>query len=214
MKRKTTLAVALVAAAALSLIPACSSGEKSDEPKEMTEEELIARGEYLTIIMDCNICHSPKIFEQTEHGPKPVPDPARMLSGHPGDRPLDISAFDLSKTPIGPWIFGHGDLTAWVGPWGISYAANITPDPTGIGNFTLENFTNAFQHGKYKGGEGGRMLMPPMPWESFAHLPAEDVKAIYTYLMKKVLPVNNVPPPYTPPAGPPPGADAAGGGGH
>jgi hypothetical protein len=206
MKRFITYA-ALLPLALLALLPGCSSEAESEEPKEMTEEELIQRGEYLTTIMDCNTCHSPKLFEDG----KPVPDPARMLSGHPGDRPLDISGFDLSKTPIGPWVFAYGEFTGFVGPWGISYAANITPDPTGIGNFTLENFKMAFQHGKYKGGEGGRMLMPPMPYETFAHLPDEDVKAIYTYLMKKVRPVNNVPPAYTPPAGPPPGAPAPAG---
>ena len=193
MKKKATLYYLITGTIMLA---ACSNESgKSSEPKEMTEEQLIKHGEYLTTIMDCNTCHSPKIM--TEKGP--MPDPNRMLSGHPGDSPLDLSGFDLSKTPLGPWIFAHGDFTAYAGPWGISYGANITPDITGIGNFTLENFHMAFQKGKFHGSADGRDLLPPMPWQNFSRLPADDVKAIFTYLTKKVQPVSNVPPSPSPP---------------
>jgi len=200
MKNGRIFCLSLVTAASLA---SCSNG--SNDPvasKEMTETELISHGEYLVTIMDCNICHSPKVLNAEM---QPMLAPGRELSGHPGDQPLDLSGFDMTKTPIGPWIFAHGNFTAYAGPWGISYAANITPDPSGIGNMSFEDFKRSFQQGKYKGGPDGRPLMPPMPWESFAHLPEQDVLAIYTYLTKKVQPVSNIPPAYTPPAGPPPG---------
>lgn len=49
-----------------------------------TEADDIKRGEYLVQILGCNDCHTPKIM--TEKGP--VPDPNRLLSGHPADEQL------------------------------------------------------------------------------------------------------------------------------
>jgi hypothetical protein len=57
-------------------------------------------------------------------------------------------------------------LTSWVGPWGTSYAANLTPDKTGIGNWSEEQFMKAIREGKYKGMDGTRPIMPPMPGKS------------------------------------------------
>ena len=54
--------------------------------------------------------------------------------------------------------------------------------------------------GKYKGMENSRPLMPPMPWQSFAHLSNEDLKSIYDYL-KSIPPIENVVPSYRPPSG-------------
>ena len=42
------------------------------------------------------------------------------------------------------------DLTAWVGPWGISYAANITSDSTGIGNWSEAQFILCLREGNGK----------------------------------------------------------------
>lgn len=207
MKRFPLLFGLATAISVTALIGCSSESDDPDEPQEMTEEQLIERGGYLVQVMDCRICHSPKIMVETDHGLVPKPDPNKDLSGHPANQPLDLSGFDMSKTPLGPWVFANGDFTAYAGPWGISYGANITPDSTGIGAFTLENFVQSFQHGKFKGGEQGRLLMPPMPWQNMQLLPEDDVVAIYTYLMKGVAPVENVPPSYTPPAGPPPGME-------
>jgi mono/diheme cytochrome c family protein len=84
------------------------------------------------------------------------------------------------------------------GPWGISYAANLTPHETGIKNWTEETFLNIFKTGKHLGLENGRPIMPPMPWEAFKMLSEEDMKAIFAYL-KSIPPVDNVVPAYTPP---------------
>jgi hypothetical protein len=65
------------------------------------------------------------------------------------------------------WSLFNEDLTAGVGPWGVSFAANITSDDSGIGTWSLEQFKRALTEGKYQGLEGGRMLLPPMPWFNF-----------------------------------------------
>ncbi len=145
------------------------------------------RGAYLIVSMGCDDCHSPKIM--TDQGP--VLDAEHRLSGYPAERPLPA----VSKEGIkAGWILMVGDLTAAVGPWGVSYAANITPDPkTGIGNWTEEQFQRALREGKAKGLEKSRMLLPPMPWQNFRNLSDHDISAMYHYL-KSIKPVENIVP--------------------
>lgn len=147
--------------------------------------EQVARGQYLVTIGGCNDCHSPK-----KMGPNgPEPDPERLLSGHPQDEPL--AHVDTSE--LRHWdLFSHG-LTAAVGSWGVSYAANLTSDETGIGLWTEEQFIKCIREGKYKGLEGSRPLLPPMPWPSFAQMTDEDLKAVFAYL-KSTRPVRNIVP--------------------
>ena len=85
------------------------------------------------------------------------------------------------------------NLTAFVGPWGLSYAANLTPDDTGIGAWTFENFLTAIRKGKYKGLEGSRDLLPPMPWQMYRNMTDDDLKAVFTYL-KSLPPISNIVP--------------------
>ena len=92
----------------------------------------------------------------------------------------------------------YPDLTAAAGPWGITFAGNLTPDETGIGNWTEEQFAKAFTEGKSKGLDNGRMLLPPMPLENYKDMKAEDVSAIFSYL-KSLTPVKNVVPAPIPP---------------
>ncbi len=91
------------------------------------------------------------------------------------------------------WLLFTADLTAGAGSWGVSFAANLTPDQTGIGNWPEENFIKAVKEGKFKGIEGARSLLPPMPWQNFEKVPVDDIKAIYAYLMS-IKPVVNVVP--------------------
>jgi hypothetical protein len=86
------------------------------------------------------------------------------------------------------------ELTGWAGPWGASFTANITSDATGIGNWSFDQFKKAFQQGKWKGLDGTRPLMPPMPWQNYSHMVEDDVKAIFAYL-KSTKPISNVEPP-------------------
>jgi len=153
---------------------------------EPSEEDVIAHGEYLVGIMGCHDCHSPK--RMGERGPEIIPE--LMLSGFPSDRPM--VKFDDVLIQQG-FAMLYPDLTGAAGPWGVSFAGNLTPHETGIGNWTEEQFKRAVTQGKSKGLENGRMLLPPMPWEGFAILKEEDVHAIYSYL-KSINPVENVVP--------------------
>lgn len=172
----------------------CSPGQKSADDSSaapLTGEELVKRGEYLVTTMGCNDCHSPK--RMGPNGPEVIPE--LLLSGFQANNPPMVT--DTSLTNKGFSIF-YPDLSASAGPWGISYAANITPDVTGIGTWTEEQFTKALREGKFKGLDGSRMLLPPMPWFNMTELKDEDVKAIFAYL-KSIPPVRNVVPAPVPP---------------
>ena len=179
---------------------ACSSAgteEKTADklPEQVSEnrEELIRRGAYLVGIMGCNDCHSPKTMG--EKGPEIIPELA--LSGYPANRP--VVRFDSKLIAEGFGMF-YPDLTAAAGPWGVSFAANITPHETGIGNWSEEQFKRALKEGKSKGLENGRMLLPPMPWANYTQMSDDDLHAVYTYLMS-ITPVENlVPQPIAPSA--------------
>jgi hypothetical protein len=115
-----------------------------------------------------------------------------MLSGHPGTDALP----PLVRT--NDWVLFNIGLTAFVGPWGVSYAANLTPDETGIGNWDFEQFETAIRKGKYKGLENSRPLLPPMPWQMYRNMTNEDLRSVFAYL--KSLPAirNVVPAPQSP----------------
>ena len=88
-------------------------------------------------------------------------------------------------------------MTAWSGPWGISDAANLTPDPnTGTGIWTEDMFLRAIRTGKHWGQS--RPIMPPMPWEVYRNMTDEDLKAIWAYL-RTIPPIENRVPDYRPP---------------
>lgn len=103
------------------------------------------RGKMLVIGGLCHDCHTPKKL-----GPKgPEPDMDKMLSGHPEG--IKIAA--PSRPAAGsPWTIATADLTAWSGPWGVSFTANLTPDTlTGLrsGVWTEELFIKALRTGKH-----------------------------------------------------------------
>lgn len=170
------------------LFTGCKNTPKTAIPEavEPTPEQLIKRGEYLVTISGCNDCHSPK--QITEQGPMVIKE--SMLSGYPSDRPVQKADPRVIKQG---WMLLNYDFTSAAGPWGVSFAANLTSDQTGIGNWTEENFKRALKEGNYKGLEGSRALLPPMPWTNFATIEDGDVKAIFAYL-KSTNPVKNVVP--------------------
>lgn len=189
-KRVFFLCVALAVPLLLMLQISCSNS--GDAHAELTGDALIARGKFLTTVGVCNDCHSPKIF--TDKGP--VPDSTRLLSGASENTKIPSVPAGL----IGPsaWgAVGSNDFTVWVGPWGASFSANLTPDQvTGIGAWTEESFINAMRNGKHLGT--GRDILPPMPWYAFATLSDQDLKAIFAYL-KSLKPVQNMVPQPIPP---------------
>jgi hypothetical protein len=92
-------------------------------------------------------------------------------------------------------------MTAWAGPWGTSFAANLTPDiETGLGSWTEAMFVKAIRSGKHMGE--GRPILPPMPWQVYKNLTDEDLKSIFAYLQSLPAVENAVPEPVPPPASP------------
>ncbi len=185
--RTVNLAMAAIVVIAMGTLYACnsSSSETKKEPV-MTEAEMMKRGEYLVNSVGCDDCHSPKRF-----GPKgPEIIPELRLSGYPSDRPVQKPDSNVIKQG---WVMLGPDLTSAVGPWGVSFAANLTPDETGIGAWTEQNFLTAIRHGKLKGLENSRDLLPPMPWFAYKNFTDEDLKSIFAYL-KTLPPVHNIVP--------------------
>lgn len=182
----------------ITTVIACNSQptdkEKKQDITEYREKEtgdLVARGKYLVAAIGCSDCHSPKKF--TAQGP--VADSARLFSGHPSQLPL--APFDAKSLTPGNWIQMEPDLTAYAGPWGVSYSANLTPDSTtGIGAWTEDVFVKTLRTGRHLGQENGRPLLPPMP--SMDHLKEEDMRAIYAYLHSLPAVKNQVPAPLSP----------------
>jgi len=85
-------------------------------------------------------------------------------------------------------LYGAADMTrelsgselGWQGPWGVSFAQNLTPDmETGIGTWTEQDIVKSLRTG-YR--PDGSPLLPPMPWAYFSQVTDEDVHAIAVYL--------------------------------
>jgi len=175
----------------LSLI-SCNNLEKENITKSLDKTNAIKRGEYLVTIMDCNICHSPKIFNNKDF----EFDESRILSGFPEN--AELPTYDSSNFSTGNWVLFHPEFTSVLGPWGISFSSNLTPHETGLGNWTFEQFKIAMTQGKHKGMKNGRPLLPPMPWRSFQSLTDEDLRSIFAYL-QSIPPVDNIVPEPVPP---------------
>ena len=170
-------------------VPQTSPKKQLQEANQ--QDDQIRRGQYLVTSIGCADCHSPKKIGA--RGPEEIPE--LVLSGYPQERglpPIDRAALENG------WMLMTGDLTAAVGPWGVSFAANLTSDQTGIGSWNLEQFKVAMREGKFKGLKNGRDLLPPMPWPNFAHLTDEDLEAMFAYL-QSTKPVENVVPAPIPP---------------
>lgn len=155
---------------------------------------LAERGRYLVTVLACSDCHTP--LKMGEHGPEP--DMSRFLAGHPEELVMPPA-----PAPQGPWIVSSSDtVTAWAGPWGTSFTANLTPDEdTGLGLWSYENFRDTLRTGRHLGR--GREVLPPMPITWFRHLTDDDIRAMYSYL-RTLPPVSNRVPEPLPPPGPPP----------
>jgi len=155
-------------------------------------ETQVKWGEHLVTICGCNDCHTPK-----KMGPMgPELDSTLMLSGHPSSMPgpdVDRKLMESKGNIV------TNTLTAWAGPWGISYTANLTSDETGIGTWQESNFITAIRDGKFKGLASARSLLPPMPWQMYRNMTDDELKAVFAYL-KSTKPVKNVVPEPTPPA--------------
>ena len=177
-----TLATGAILAIATGVSAATSPAATGDQA---------ARGKYLVTVGGCNDCHTP--WKMGPTGPEP--DMTRMLSGHPSDLKLPPAP----QLPEGPWVTSvAGSMTAWSGPWGVSFTANLTPDPeTGIGKWSEKDFMDTIRTGRHLGR--GRQILPPMPWFNYAKMTDEDLRAVFAYL-KTIPPIRNRVPEPLPPA--------------
>ncbi|KQW42763.1 MULTISPECIES: c-type cytochrome [unclassified Roseateles] len=150
----------------------------------------IERGRYLVATSGCTDCHTP--MKMGAHGPEP--DQARRLSGHP--QAFVVSA--PAALPPGPWMVAIAATgTAYAGPWGLSFAANLTPDDeTGLGRWSEADFLQTIRTGRHLGR--GRPVLPPMPIPVYSQMTDDDLKAVFAYL-KSLPPIRNqVPEPVAP----------------
>jgi hypothetical protein len=150
----------------------------------------VERGAYLVKIMGCNDCHTPWTL-----GPRgPEPDMSRALTGHPA-----AMTMPAAPSPESPWMWtAAATNTAFAGPWGVSFTANLTPDlETGLGKWTEEMFIATMKTGRHQGK--GRPVLPPMPVQMLAALEDRDIRSLFAYL-RSLAPVRNrVPAPIDPP---------------
>ena len=180
------VAMAAVAVAAVA-ITGCNNAATVGGRAATTVE----RGAYLVAVAGCDDCHTP--MRLGANGPEP--DLSRRLAGHPEDFPLAAPG-ELGRG----WLWaGAATNTAFAGPWGISFATNLTPDlQTGLGIYTEESFAAALRTGQHMGA--GRPILPPMPWPAYRNMTDDDLKAVWAYL-QTVAPVRNQVPEVAPPAG-------------
>ena len=180
------IALVFVATVGLSRLPRKNAPQAS-EPHG-PNPAVVQRGEYLVKIMGCNDCHTP--WKMGPQGPEP--DMTRFLSGHPEQ----IGPLPNAKAPE-PFIWaGFPTNTAFTGPWGVSYAFNLTPEQnTGLGIWTEEMFVKTIRTGRHMGTS--RPINPPMPWPAYRNATDEDLKAVYAYL-RTIKPIKNRVPEYQP----------------
>lgn len=197
--RRATVAFVMlvIASSALSVFLGCqktqqsTSQQTSQTTEAMQAQDPIARGKYLVTIGSCNDCHTPKL---PPTGPVPEADMTRILSGHPHDEAITAGPNLQDKT----WIWGgNPGMTAFFGPWGVSFAANLTPDTTyGLGGWSEDMFIQTLRNGKHMGT--GRNILPPMPWNWINQMTDEDLKAVFAYLKSLPAVHNEVPQPIPP----------------
>jgi mono/diheme cytochrome c family protein len=181
-------AVLAIAVAATVAVVAPARAQTPSKTTDSTAEK-IARGKYIVTTSGCNDCHTPWVM-----GPKgPEPDMSRMLSGHP-----ESAVLPPPPAVQGPWVMtASATNTAWAGPWGVSFTANLTPDAeTGLGKWTQRNFNETIRTGRHMGR--GRPILPPMPILMYKNFTDADMEAIFTYLQSIPAVKNRVPEPLPP----------------
>ncbi len=184
--RKPIIIPAIIFIAALS-VNACNNQatekkESASSPK-LSNEELVKKGEHLVAVLDCEICHSPK--KMGPNGPELIPE--QRFGGHQNGTQLPPTDEKILKSG---WVLFAPDFTSYIGPWGQTFARNISSDSTGIGMWKLEQFKKVLREGKFMGLDNTRPIMPPMPWDAYRHLDDDDIEAVFAFL-KSTKPVNN-----------------------
>lgn len=197
MKKRSAIFIMCASALVMFIFSKCNNNQPSTDANQRDStviaktdnggfESQVKWGAHLVTIGGCNDCHTPK-----KMGPNgPEDDMSLMLSGHPAQQPPP--AFDVKEAAKKGLILTQS-FTAWMGPWGITYAANITSDSTGIGMWTEAQFLKALKEKKWMGLDNTRPLMPPMSMMPATQMSDDEIKAIFAYL-KTTPPIKNVQP--------------------
>ena len=204
--KKISVVTLIILMSLIFIFSRCNQGQtdNSETTKDSTQtqtqaalpayggfESQVAWGKHIVTIVGCNDCHTPK--KMGSAGPEDNMDLA--LSGSPSQ----MQGININRKEIESKGLASTNMLEWIGPWGISYTANITSDSTtGIGNWTLDQFIRTFKTGKYGGAPEGRNLLPPMPWQGIAQMTDDELKAVYTYL-ESTKPIHNIVPQPQPP---------------
>jgi hypothetical protein len=188
--RTTTLLTALAMAAFSGAMLRAIAPGSQDAARIAPQKSRVERGAYLVTMMGCNDCHTP--WKMGAQGPEP--DMMRALTGHPQDMVMPPP-----PAAAGPWIWhGAATNTAFAGPWGVSFTANLTPDrETGLGSWSEEMFIATMRTARHQGK--GRPILPPMPVKMIGKANDEDLKSIFAYLQSLPPVKNKVPAPIDPP---------------
>jgi mono/diheme cytochrome c family protein len=176
-------------AVAESPVAPALTAESAPGAAAVSRADEIARGKHLVLTSGCHDCHTP--FKVGPNGAEP--DMSRKLSGHP-----ESLKMPPSPQPSGPWLVAvSATNTAWSGPWGVSFTANLTSDEeTGIGSWTKDDFIQTIRTGRHLGR--GRPILPPMPVPVYRNFSDEELGAIFSYLKTVPAIKNRVPMPLPP----------------
>ena len=147
-----------------------------------SQGDMVQRGKYLVdAVAACGYCHTPRTGAEYNMN--------MYLAGHPAGQ--SYPRYNFSMMQQGIFTLTSPQMSAFSGPFGTSFASNLTPDKeTGLGEWTEDMFINAMRTGLHQGVEGNRPILPPMPVKHYAQMNDEDLKAIWAYL-KTIKPVNN-----------------------
>ena len=147
-----------------------------------SQSDKVQRGKYLVDTLGaCAHCHTPRAGAEYNTD--------MYLAGHPENAPYPRYNFSMMQQGI--FILTSIQMTAFSGPFGTSFASNLTPDTeTGLGGWTEEMFIQAMRTGLHQGVAGNRKIFPPMPTKHYAQMNDEDLKAIWAYL-QTIKPIKN-----------------------
>ncbi len=147
-----------------------------------SQGDMVKRGKYLVdAVGACGQCHTPRARAE--------PDMRMYLAGHPANAPHPKYDFSLIQQNI--FMLTAPTLAAFSGPFGTTFAANLTPhNETGLGEWTEKMFIDAMRTGFHQGDKGNRRILPPMPKGAYANMSDADLKAMWAYL-KTIKPVRN-----------------------
>ena len=147
-----------------------------------SQSDMVQRGKYLVDgVGACGHCHTPRAGAEYNMD--------MYLAGHPSNAPSPRYNFSMMQQGI--FILTSPDMSAFSGPFGTSFASNLTPDnETGLGEWTEKMFIDAMRTGHHQGDMNNRKIFPPMPTKHYGQMNDADLKAIWAYL-RTIKPVKN-----------------------